>query len=268
MRDYLGTGVDRVSLKVLYFGQVYTDREVPWHYPWFYFAVTVPIGLHLLAIVGVVKGWQDRRFDPFPLLLLATIAAFLTLFSTRVPVYDGERLFLPAFPLWAILIGRGFAWIWDDLEGRSRLRAGLIAAVLAQATGLVLIHPFGLSYYNSLVGGLWGAERLGLEVTFWGDAVDDVLIDRLAREAQPEASAALVPTLVPNQGKMASNRNLVSGKQIVLRDQSALETAEWVVIWRREAYWSHETRELVRSSRPLYVRSRQGVWLSGIWRRR
>ena len=49
--------------------------------------------------------------------------------------------------------------------------------------GVVATYPFGLSYYNLLVGGLPGAERLGLELTYWSDAVDDVLLDRLARDA-------------------------------------------------------------------------------------
>ena len=62
------------------------------------------------------------------------------------------------------------------------------------------MHPFGLSYYNALVGGLPGAERLGLELTYWGDAVDRVLLDRLVREVPPDETAALVPTLYPGQG--------------------------------------------------------------------
>ena len=47
------------------------------------------------------------------------------------------------------------------------------------------MHPFGLSYYNELVGGLPGAERLGLELTYWNDPVDQLLLDELGREATP-----------------------------------------------------------------------------------
>ena len=43
---------------------------------------------------GLLRGWRGRREDPFPGLLAGSIALFLVLFSTRVPVYDGERLFL------------------------------------------------------------------------------------------------------------------------------------------------------------------------------
>ena len=66
----LGDGRRAVDdIMVQYFGQVVADRDVPWHYPWFYFAATVPIGLLALGAVGIVRGWSDRRADPFPLLL-------------------------------------------------------------------------------------------------------------------------------------------------------------------------------------------------------
>ena len=101
LAGFLATGTERLSLKVLYFGDVMADREVPWHYPWFYFLATVPIGLHALGLAGLARGARRGRSDPFPLLLAASIVLFLVLFSTGVPVYDGERLFVHVFPAWA-----------------------------------------------------------------------------------------------------------------------------------------------------------------------
>ena len=103
---------------VQYFGQVLADRDVPWHYPWFYFAVTVPLGLQLLGGLGLARAWRNRRADAFPLLLAGTIVAFLILFSTRVPVYDGERLFLHVFPAWSLLIGLGFQHALEPFSNR------------------------------------------------------------------------------------------------------------------------------------------------------
>ena len=119
LQAFWGTGVARSTIMVQYFGQVVADRDVPWHYPWFYFAATVPVGLLALGAVGIVRGWKNRRADPFPLLLAGTIVVFLVIFSTRVPVYDGERLFLHVFPAWAILIGLGFGWLWEHASHQS-----------------------------------------------------------------------------------------------------------------------------------------------------
>ena len=133
----------RVPIRVLYFGQVYVDRDVPWHYPWFYFAVDgAGRPARCSASWGLVRGLADRRADPFPLLLAGSIALFLVVFSTRVPVYDGERLFLLVFPLWAILIGRGFA-VGLALGERHGLAPCVLGSwrLLAQGYGVVTTPP-------------------------------------------------------------------------------------------------------------------------------
>jgi hypothetical protein len=232
--------------------------------------VTVPLGLQLLGALGAVRAWNHRRTDRFPLLLVATIAAFLVLFSTRVPVYDCERLFLHVFPAWALLIGLGFGALWDHFQTarvRTRFRLTLGCFLLVQGYGTILLHPFGLSFYNGLTGGLAGAERLGLEITYWNDAVDNVLLDRLAREGQGSSTAALVPTLYQQQGILTTNRALAKAG-IILHDEQDAARAEWIVLSRRTAYWRPEIiARLERGSgQRIAVRSRQGVWLSALWR--
>lgn len=264
LRAYLGTGVERAVIRVQYFGTVYADRDVPWHYPWFYFAVTVPVGLHLLGLVGLARGWRERRADRFPLLLAGPIAMFLVVFSTRLPVYDGERLFLVAFPLWSALIGRGFGTVWERTSARRWLRAGLVAVLAGQAFGVVAIHPFGLSYYNALVGGLPGAETLGLELTYWGDTVDRVLLERLARDVPAGDAAALVPTLYPGQGVMTTTRPMAR-RDLLLGDAEKGPQAAWLVVSRRSAYWPEGFRERLRRGRAVFTRRRHGVWLSAIY---
>jgi 4-amino-4-deoxy-L-arabinose transferase-like glycosyltransferase len=261
---YLGTGVDRVVIQVTYFGRVYADREVPWHYPWFYFAATVPVGLHALGVLGLVEGWRCRRDDRFPLLIAAAIAGLLGIFSTRVPVYDGERLFLMVFPLWALFIGRGFSTAWGWWPSRRAWRAGLVVFLAAQGYGVVALHPFQLSYYNAFVGGLPGAERLGLELTFWGDAVDGALLDRLVAEAPDGATAALVPTLAPHQGIYSTTRAMAR-RSLLLNDEDAAGRTNWLVVSRRTAYWKTDWSARLARGRKVAERSRQGVWLSALY---
>ena len=201
-----------------------------------------------------------------PLYLVAAILAVLGLFSTNVPVYDGERLFLLVFPLWALLIGDGFARIWDHLSG-SRGRGVLVAFLLLQGYGVVAFHPFGTSYYNLLVGGLRGADRLGLERAYWSEAVDRTLLARLAREAAPGESAALAPTLAPDQGKVVTGRDLARRK-LILGDEPEADRADWLVVSYRTAYWSEATRRFVAEGEVVAVRSRQGVPLAALVRRK
>jgi 4-amino-4-deoxy-L-arabinose transferase-like glycosyltransferase len=268
---YWGTGLARRPILVQYFGQVFADHDVPWHYPWIYFGITVPAGFQVLGVVGAVCGWRGRKSDPLPVLLLASIALFLVLFSTRIPVYDGERLFLHVFPAWALLIGKGFGCLWEHRAvAGSRLRIVLGGILLVQGAGVVLMHPFGLSYYNLLVGGLPGAKTLGLEVTYWGDAVDRVLLDRLAREAKPGSSAAMAPTLAPFQGALTTGFNRTLARReigIVLQDDEAATRAEWVVLWHRRAYWRPDLVDRLThgGGELIATRTRLGVELSALW---
>jgi 4-amino-4-deoxy-L-arabinose transferase-like glycosyltransferase len=266
LQGFFGTSLTRATIMVQYFGRVVADRDVPWHYPWFYFAVTVPIGLQALGALGIAWGWKHRAKDPLPLLLAGTIVAFLLLFSTSAPLYDGERLFLHVFPAWALLIGLGFGSLWNHPLANLRRRILLVGFLLVQSYGVLSLSPFGLSYYNALVGGLPGAQRLGLELTYWNDAVDRVLLDRLARDAAPGAIAALVPTLYQGQGVLTTNRALVA-RDIILKDEDAGIESEWLVLSRRTAYWRPQIRERLAAGggHEVATRSRHGVWLSALW---
>jgi len=145
------------------------------------------------------------------------------------------------------------------------VRVGLLAVFAGQGYGVLATHPFGLSYYNALVVGLPGAERLGLELTYWGDAVDRVLLDRLVREAPPDAPAALVPTLYyPRQGLVTTTRAMAR-RPILLADQEDAGRARWLVVSRRTAYWPPGLRERLATGKVVTRRSRQGVWLSAIY---
>ena len=263
---YLGTGVNRISIRVLYFGNIFADREVPWHYPWVYFAVTVPVGLLALGVWGTLRGWNDAGLRATTRLCVASILLFLILFSTRVAVYDGERLFLVVFPALAILAGHGFAAIWESSR-RGWVRGLLVLGLLLQGVGVVWFHPFGLSYYNVLVGGLPGAERLGLELTYWGDSIDGILLDRLADEVRPEQSVALAPTLAPDQGKIATTTRRLARIPVIIGDGDRAGHSDWLLVARRSAYWSDEVWQRLERDERVMVRSRQGVWLAVLLRR-
>ena len=115
------------------------------------------------------------------------------------------------------------------------------------------------------MGGHPGAERLGLELTYWGDAVDGVLLDRLASVAPEAARAALAPTLYPGQGVASTNRALAR-RSIVLGDQEAVPEARWVVVSRRTAYWRPDFRARLAPGGPSSSNAAgQGVWLSALY---
>lgn len=191
LREYFGRATQRASISVWYFGQAIADRDVPWHYPWVIFLTTVPLGLQLTGVWGVFGGdrpaWKSRRDT----LLLACIGFPLLLFSIPdVAVYDGERLFSVVYPLWAVLVGRGAECALRRIATRvkfTRARWLLAGFIAVQAYGVIAFAPCYLSYYNLLTGGLTGADRLGLQVTYWGDSITRELLQQAVEEIGPSS---------------------------------------------------------------------------------
>lgn len=218
---YLASATGRQPIHVYYLGRVWFDYEVPWHYPWLIFGTTVPLGLLVVGLVGLWAGLRTWSSKPQWALLAGLAGAGLGLFSwPGVPVYDGERLFLFVYPIWTIFVSLGCLRVQEMLlqwgsrkvpgnptGGRFRvvrlplaplIAGGLLLIVALQGVGLVLYHPCQLSYYNLLVGGLAGADRLGLEVNYWADAIREPLLQEAAAQA-PGQTVLLAPHLAPFQ---------------------------------------------------------------------
>ena len=278
-REYFARTTSRAVLHCYYLGQVWADKDVPWHYPFVMFAVTVPVGLHALAFCGVIGGGRAWRQSREQLLLAATLFPLVLFALPGVAVYDGERLFLVSYPMWAVLIGRGTQlvwnffrqpvetpslgtntskWIWavprsvwllvlfflygmfviaqvsadypeevvfrcfligamlccvgtypfwsswfSKVETSTRKifvtdknrSVGLIVWLLMQSIGVITTHPCQLSYYNLTVGGSPGAERVGLERTYWGDSLTRSELDDVAKSMGTGAILVVEPVL-------------------------------------------------------------------------
>jgi 4-amino-4-deoxy-L-arabinose transferase-like glycosyltransferase len=189
----------RVSLPVLYFGRVYQNVSAPWHYPLVLTVTTIPVGILFLVVVGCIGAVREARARPRHALVLVNVAVILGAFMVPgVPKYDGVRLFLPAFPFLALLAGLGgqrcWGWVARHKGVRSR-RPLLLAALLfaSQTAAVAYIHPYELSYYNALTCGLWGADRLGLETTYWHECVNRDVFRWLNRRAQYGQVIAFFP---------------------------------------------------------------------------
>lgn len=229
--EYFARTTDRFVLHVWYFGKLFDDVDVPWHYPWVMFIATVPIGTLLLGGVGIRS--IGRRFvtDPQLSLIAGSILAPLVLFSLPgVAVYDGARLFLVAFPGFAMLAGVGADCLRKNLctggmetrsvsEGPSRKEsladasgylwefipkacldrptAFAFALLAAQSIGVITTMPHWLSYYSSAVGGVPGANSLGLETTYWGDAFSRSFLRQVVDTAEPGDVIEVAPVLHP-----------------------------------------------------------------------
>jgi hypothetical protein len=191
------------------------------------------------------------------------------------PIYDGVRLFLMVFPLWAVSVGIGAKWlvehrVWSRWSYGARV--GVVAvAVAAQGIGLILYHPCYLSHYSLLVGGLCGAERLGFEVTYWGDSVTEDLLQTVADRAGGQG-VLFGPNLAPYQAPYvgflspAINRSqswLVGCDANGSGVGNSARGSRYAVIYRRKANLG-DLPEPLLTAPVIAERAILGVWVARV----
>ena len=277
--QYLGRTTERSIIYVWYFGQRYADRNVPWHYPAVMFLVTVPLGLQALATIGLFAGtsqpWKQRHAQ----VLLGAIAFPLVLFSLpHIAVYDGARLFLIVFPLWSIFIGRGGAVVWSWLRLKWSIRLATVVAacfLAAQTWGLVSVWPCFLSYYNLAIGGLRGANALGLELDYWGEAVTRDFLEEVARRVPEGAHVDVAPVLLPAEFQLEEllrQSPVLRRRGVVLHayDGDSPHHSDYLLIFRRLADLSPEMRkmEATGAAGAEVTTRREGVILAALYSKR
>ncbi|QDT53790.1 Dolichyl-phosphate-mannose-protein mannosyltransferase [Caulifigura coniformis] len=261
VKEYFARTTERQTLYCFYWGERWADADVPWHYPWVMFAVTVPIGLHLLATLGL---WRSRslqfqapvEFPPSPtvadtphttrswgidprvqLILWAIVVPLAVFTKPGIRVYDGERLFGVVFPLWGALAGLGAAILLRRFPGRTT--AGLLTVGLAaQAWGIPALNPFQLSYYNALTGGLAGADRLGFERSYWMEGLTDSfqreIVAKIPRGSRIDVAPVLHPIYLPHLLRQSPILQ-AAGISLAPYDDKRPDGSPYVLLFQRRA---------------------------------
>lgn len=240
--QYLGRTTKRIELHNWYLGRQIADRETPWHYPAVMFLTTVPLGLHILAGLGVAVGGLRIWKSPRELLLLGTILLPLFVFSLPgTPVYDGARLFLVVFPFWAVFAGQGgqvaFRWLATHVSA-VKARWCLSGFLALQAYGVIFLAPCWLSYYNVLVGGLRGADRLGMERTYWSDSLTRDFLQEAVENIPRGATIYVAPVLHQFQlPEMVDQSPLLRTREIKLKPYTTqpLDEKHFLLVYLRRA---------------------------------
>ncbi|MBU0607839.1 MAG: glycosyltransferase family 39 protein [Armatimonadetes bacterium] len=277
---YFSFFVRHYPIGVEYFGQ--TCNAAPWHYAPVMLAITTPVVVLGLVVVGVARaarGLGEARGPSngsgFLLLMLwAVIVNLIPVMLPSSPKYNGVRLFLPVFPPLMVLAAAGFGWaaralaakLTRDLrERRLVLVLLLLLALLPQVYMTMSVHPFGMSYYNTLIGGLRGAQARGMEPTYWGDAYI-VALPWLNEQAPHGARvwvsvAGFVSSVAIYQqfGMLRPDLQLTGGDK-------AFYGADLYLVMNKPTELGDLGKEIVGAGQALYVKELDGVplvWVFG-----
>jgi hypothetical protein len=155
-------------------------------YPVVMFIVTTPVPALLFGFGSLIPLWKSKQRA-----LLYTcgvwLAGVLAVFcSGAIELFDGIRHFLHFWPPLAFLGGWGVSALVGKLcarEPRLAPHATPVAAlglIVLLAPSIALYHPYEVTYFNFLVGGLPGATKLEFDPErvldfeprdYWGTSV-------------------------------------------------------------------------------------------------
>jgi len=172
------------NLSVLFNGQEYRAGDLPLRYLPFMLLTTLTEPVWILFIPGVIIAyWKraktqfnklDKQVISLSLILLWLLILLAYVFIRRPAMYDGFRHFLFILPPMFVFIGFTFEFIFEKVNISSAklitiiwLRAIFTALlVLPGLNGIIHLHPYEYTYYNSFIGGTNGAFR-NYETDYW-----------------------------------------------------------------------------------------------------
>lgn len=192
-------------------GNYFLGRPV--HDPgWLFYPVATVFRLSPLTLIGLAAGlvWTVKRGgDARQRFSMGALLAYSVLYSVFMSLgaKKFDRYLLPVYPALQILAAVGLSWLaeaaWAQI-GKENLRDYsfphlpiCLIALIIQVALVLPHHPYYLTYYNSLLGGLRQAQETLL--VGWGEGVDQAAA---YMNAKPDAEQTLVvsplyPQLAP-----------------------------------------------------------------------
>ena len=169
-----------------YLGVSYFEPPMPFSVPFVMTAFTVSLPILALMLLGL---YQSRRTLLPPWMTLpgalarrrtevlwlgCMLAPLLAIALPTSPIFGGTKHWLPAYPFLALFAGLGFRAATEHVQlglWPKRQWPSWAFAALCLSPGFVQTahsHPFGLSHYMPIAGGVPGAADLGMNRQFWG----------------------------------------------------------------------------------------------------
>ena len=269
-----------------YFGKWYATP--PWHAVLVMLWAVMPSSVTALIGLGLLRTLRGHSDGGLAwLLILSFVVSILPFISGMVPLYDNERLFMPAFPFLAALAGIGFGAVakylvkhspaaWHSFA-RTALPTILATLLLApQSLSMVRLFPHLLSYYSEGVGGLPGATRLGLETTYWCETFGAALpyINAHAQTGDVVWSdETYVLWYYQRLGKLRDDLVLIDkATETEWPDLPGFDRADWYIFQYRQTSYgpagdAYPYLRALERLRPVYELTFQGIPLMRLYNR-
>ncbi len=264
--EFLFSGISRgyrldANFPVYWFGHLYLTSQLPWYYPFWVIGVTTPEPILVLALLAVTFIPFSRQRAALMLLVMNAIFIPLMGLAPGAVLHDGVRQLLSTLPFLAALAAAGFHKLIEAVtigaerllpslqkvsSPRSKLvAAGFFLALFPAVLDVFLYHPYELSYYNHMIGGVRGAYEKGLEVTYFMEAFTPDFLLYLDRKLPPNAVVNASFANFMFQYYQKENR-LRADLQFTQNENS-----DYYILLTRRSVWSKEDWRLFNADSPI-----------------
>jgi len=280
---YAGFHLHHVYYNIAYFGQNYFKPPFPIAFPLVLTAFTVPATTLLLAILGLssrfgtilpqrlARLWptalaQPDRLRTDVLLVGSLLSPLLLIALPSTPIFGGTKHWMPAYPFLALYAGLA-AWKvirplrkWLEARApRARYAARVLASVLLLAPSAVETvhsHPFGLSHYTVLPGGVPGAADLGMNRQFWGFTTGSLV--PYLREVMPDGGTVWICDTTWGAFSMLQRDGLLPPN---IRPAASMDQADFTLVHLEHHFVEVDFQAWVAygSVKPVHVLTYDGV---------
>lgn len=274
---------------IAYLGETWFRPPFPWHYPFVMTLMTVPLVTLALCVLGISLRFRamlpeklaarlpKRRVEVVPdaartdvLLAGMLLAPLLVIALPSSPIFGGTKHWMPSYPFIAMYAGLGFGRATVLLTRFLRERLPELTASLKHGAhallGLVFLmpsltdsahsHPFGLSHYTFVAGGVPGAADLGMNRQFWGFTTGS--LTEQFREWMPDGGSVFLCDSTWITWQMLQRDGLVPEN---IRAASSLPQADFVLVHHEHHFAEVDFQAWVAfgSPAPAHVLTYDGV---------
>jgi len=272
------TRAETTHIPIYFLGRNF-DFALPWYNTLVWTLVAVPPLTVVLGLIGLVgagrrtlREWASGQSDcdgesrpttatsAFVLAALVWAAIMVVRALPQAPGHDGVRQIIIAFAYLAILAGGGVYLLQGWRRQRGAMMLGWIA-VGASAFECLAYHPFELSYYSPVVGGLPGAVK-NFEPTYFWDSLTPEAIEWLNKNTPTGRSVLFVNN--PENWRYLHRWGTLKALPYSPEVHGTAPPI-WFVLQHRTALLSAADRRLLAEETPAFRVAKFGVPLLSIY---
>ncbi|MBN3040683.1 MAG: glycosyltransferase family 39 protein [Candidatus Omnitrophica bacterium] len=164
------------NLETLYRGNYIKGSDLPWHYPFVWMAITIPISYIIAFVLGLFSLFKNKKMQKY--LFFPLTGLFLPIIGViifKISIYDGWRHLFFVYPFFIIIALTGLDSLFlmiKKISPESLYKMIIFIIILATiASPLVFMikyHPYQNLYFNRLAGRDMKQIKENYELDYWG----------------------------------------------------------------------------------------------------